>query len=104
MNPDALRTVKVDPETMETLARHSMGLSGPPVSVTLDNDEGNPIRAVAVICCLVVVAFGVGVLLGRPERQAPPLPPPVRTHVEAMTLKPVELQAPHEPCRDGFKD
>lgn len=97
MNPDALRTLKVDPETMKTLARRSAVPLGPPVSITKDNET--PPRAWAGLICLIV-AFGTGAFCGRPERHVPPLPAPVRARIAPVVLKPIELEAPRsEPPR-----
>ena len=95
MNPDALRTVKVDRESMEILARKSL-LEGPPASVAFDPDDKTSYRAaVAGFVCLAV-AFMTGALLHVLVARAEPpaLPPPVRAHVVPVVLRAVELPPP----------
>ena len=105
MNPDALRTLKVDPDTMENLARRSL-LDGPPASVAFDpNDKVSHVAALAGFVCLVV-AFGTGallhVLVACSKSPPPPLPAP-RQHVPpaSLVLTPLELPPPRsEPPRE----
>lgn len=95
MTPDALRTVKVDRETMDVIARKSL-LDGPPASVTLDpDDKVSQAAALAGFVCLVV-AFAMGALLYvvTEKPPAPALPPPLRAHVVPVTLTTVELPPP----------
>lgn len=88
-------TRKVDTLELNTEARRSMGLLGPPVSVTKDPEFPPRAKAALVGFALaVVVNLFLFVRCERRERFVPPMPPVERPALVPTTLMTVELTPP----------